>query len=469
MPIRARIALFGAGVVAVTVVIFGIVVYVLAERNLVALQDEVLNRRARQVMTIPQLGRLLVSQRYVVPSDLRTGSDTFVEFLEGNGTPIVSTGEIDGAAPLLPADILRAAGTQGGVQATIEPQPGVKLRVIVRQLNRSDIGPGGYVVVGQPMRVIEGQLTGLRLFLTIGALLSLLGALAASWLLAGRALRPLESMAQTVEKIGETQDLTRRLSELRTRDEVQRLTKSFNGMLQRLQNAYSRMEEALAAQRRFVADASHELRTPLTSIRSNVGLVLQRPDIQLEDQQGALQDIAGESERMSRLVSELLTLARADAGQHLDRVPLDLLPIVQDVSRQAQKLHPSRELQLEDGLPAAQVIGNADALKQLLWILLDNAVRHTQDGGQIWLRVDDSQGGRVELSVADDGTGFPEADLERIFERFYRADPARSGDGTGLGLAIARWIVYEHEGQVSARNNPVRGATFRVDLPVIKS
>ncbi len=466
MPIRARIALFGAGVVAVTVVIFGIVVYVLAERNLVALQDEVLSRRARQVLIIPQLGRLLVSQRYVVPSDLRTSSDTFVEFLEGNGTPIFSTGEIDGAAPLLSPDILREAGTQGGVQATIEPQPGLKLRVIVRQLNRSDIGPGGYVVVGQPMRVIEGQLTGLRLFLTIGALLSLLGALAASWLLAGRALRPLESMAQTVEKIGETQDLTRRLSELRTRDEVQRLTKSFNRMLQRLQNAYSRLEEALAAQRRFVADASHELRTPLTSIRSNVGLVLERPDIQPEDRLGALQDIAGETERMSRLVSELLTLARADAGQHLDRVHLDLLPIVQEVSRQAQKLHPSRHLQLENGLPAAHLNGNADALKQLLWILLDNAVRHTQDGGQIWLRID-SRGGRAELSVADDGTGFPEGDLERIFERFYRADSARSGDGTGLGLAIARWIVHEHEGEVSARNNPVRGATFRVDLPLL--
>jgi len=269
-------------------------------------------------------------------------------------------------------------------------------------------------------------------------------------------------MAAAAEEIGRTQDLSRRLPQHGPDDEVGRLTKSFNHMLRQLQDAYSRLQGALAAQRRFVADASHELRTPLTTIRSNAGLMLKREDITAEDRHAALQDIADESERMSRLVQDLLMLARADAGYHLDRTPLDLRPIVQDVLRQAQTVHPTRAFELNDGV-AASITGNPDALKQLLWILVDNAVKFTPEGGHVRVGLA-SENGVVGLTVADEGPGIPEAERERIFERFFQADPARSSGGSGLGLAIAQWIVSEHGGKISAHNGE-HGAVFEVRLP----
>jgi signal transduction histidine kinase len=333
------------------------------------------------------------------------------------------------------------------------------MRVYVRS-----IGSNGYVLVGQPLFGIQNLLNDLRLFLLAGVFLSLLGAGAASWFVAGRALRPLDAMASTAEDIGETQDLSRRLPVGSTNDEVGRLQRSFNQMLRQLEDAYQRLRSALIAQRRFVADASHELRTPLTTIRGNVGLLLKRDDITSEDRVAALNDIAGESERMSRMVQDLLTLARADAGYHLEKEPVDLRPIVQDVSRQAQTLQPTRRIELLDGQPAL-IRGNADAIKQLLWILIDNAFRHTSQDGQISVTL---QAGResAALRVSDNGPGIPNDDLERIFERFYQSDASRAGEGTGLGLAIARWIAQEHGGRISAANNPRGGAAFTVVLPV---
>ncbi len=462
MPIRARIAFFGAAVVAVTVVIFGTVVYLLVEGSLRREQDEALAARGDQIAT--QLRGRVPSTLSVVPVDLATSSDRFFEVLDGrDGTVIFSSGELNGSAPAIPSSVLHVAGVRRGTPATLQLPQGTTLRLYVRRI----ILPPYFVVVGQPMRAVESQLARLRTFLVGGISLSLLAALAVSWFLAGRALKPLETMAQTAEQIGRTQDLARRLPELRTRDEVSRLTQSFNDMLQRLEAAYRHLLVALAAQRRFVADASHELRTPLTTIRSNVGLMLQRSDIQPEDRRAALQDIASESERMSRLVQGLLTLARADAGQHLDREPLELRAVLRDVIRQAQTVHSGRRVKLEDGA-AVQVSGNADALKQLLWILIDNAAKHTQEGGQIGLRLI-ARDGIAELSVADDGAGIPPADLDRIFDRFYQVDSARSGSGAGLGLAIAQWIVQEHAGKMAAANNPDRGATFTVTLPLAKS
>jgi signal transduction histidine kinase len=174
-----------------------------------------------------------------------------------------------------------------------------------------------------------------------------------------------------------------------------------------------------------------------------------------------------ESERMSRMVHDLLTLARADAGYHLEREPLELSPILQDVARQIRPLSGQRSVEVvahDQGI----VKGNADALKQLVLIFVDNAVKHTRPDGRIRLELS-HRDGSVVLSVADDGPGIPSTEIDRIFERFYRADPSRSGEGAGLGLAIAKWIVREHEGSVSAGNRPEGGAVFTVRLPEFKS
>jgi signal transduction histidine kinase len=178
----------------------------------------------------------------------------------------------------------------------------------------------------------------------------------------------------------------------------------------------------------------------------------------------ATHDIASESERMSRLVEHLLTLAQADAGQHLDLAPLSLRPLLDSVCRQAQAIHEDRRFH-NVGLTDATIEGDEDALVQLLWILVDNGVKFTKPGGsvEVGLRQHNST---VLLTVADDGLGVCVDDLERIFQRFYQADPARSNTGAGLGLSIARWIVEEHHGTISVRNNTGAGCTFTVSLPL---
>ena len=166
---------------------------------------------------------------------------------------------------------------------------------------------------------------------------------------------------------------------------------------------------------------------------------------------------------MSRLVQELLTLARADSGQHLEMAPVDISAIAADVSRQAAKLGDGRRISFGPGASVA-VNGNEDALRQLLWILVDNGIKHTRPDGHVEIGASQDSG-VARLQVRDDGDGIPADHLDRIFERFYRPDEARSGEGAGLGLAIARWIAEEHGGTVSAANNDAGGATFTVDLP----
>jgi signal transduction histidine kinase len=463
IPIRGRIALFGAAVVAVTVVIFSVVVYVAVERSLVSQQDTTLRRRGDNAWaTIVRSGGHFAPLRQFLPADLNTSPEVFLQIFDSNGASLYSSGKLNGIDPQYPSSLLSSVPFDRGSLETTQPLNGPLMQVYVRS-----VGPNGYVLVGQPLFGIQTLLTDLRLFLLAGAFLSLVGAGMASWWVAGRALRPLDAMASTAEDIGRTQDLSRRLPESGPDDEVGRLQRSFNQMLRQLEDAYQRLRSALIVQRRFVADASHELRTPLTTIRGNVGLLLKRDDISSEDRVAALNDIAGESERMSRMVQDLLTLARADAGYHLDKTPIDLLPIVQEVTRQAQTLQPTRRIELLDGVPVP-VQGNADAIKQLLWILIDNAFKHTHDGGRIQLRLDNGRQA-ARLIVLDDGPGIPNEDLERVFERFYQSDASRSGEGTGLGLAIARWIAREHGGQVTAANNPAGGAAFTIELPVQKS
>ena len=454
--------MFATAVVAVTVVVFSLLVYVVVERSLVSQQDTTLARRGDQAWaTIVASGGRFVPFRLFLPADLNSSPELFIQVFDTQGTSLVSSAKVKGIDPQLPSSVFSSVPFDHGLLKTTQAESGPLLRVYIRS-----VGPNGYVLVGQPLFGIQGLLTDLRLFLLAGAFLSLVGAGAASWFVAGRALQPLDTMADTAEDIGRTQDLSRRLPEGVTNDEVGRLERSFNQMLRQLEDAYQRLRSALIAQRRFVADASHELRTPLTTIRGNIGLLLKREDITSEDRVAALNDIAGESERMSRMVQDLLTLARADAGYHLEKTAIDLRPIVQDVSRQAQTLQPNRRIELLDGVPAT-VQGNADAIKQLLWILIDNAFKHTRADGHIQLQLLRS-GESAALIISDDGPGIPTGDLERIFERFYQSDTSRTGEGTGLGLAIARWIAREHGGRVYAANNPQGGAAFTVELPVAK-
>ena len=274
-----------------------------------------------------------------------------------------------------------------------------------------------------------------------------------TWLIVGRALRPVESIRREVEAIT-TAGLDRRVPEPATGDEIGRLARTMNRMLRRLESATER-------QRIFIADASHELRSPLTGIRTQLEVDLAHPE--QADWQRTDRDVLDETIRMQRLVDDLLLLARADddrfVAQHR-RVDLDDI-----VLAEAHRLPTRTHHQLDIAAVAAgRIDGDPDQLAQLVRNLLDNAARYATN--RITIAVTESIG-RVVLIVADDGPGIPDADRARVFERFTRLDAARDRDhgGTGLGLAIADEIAKAHHATITIDNNHP-GARFTVTFPV---
>jgi signal transduction histidine kinase len=225
----------------------------------------------------------------------------------------------------------------------------------------------------------------------------------------------------------------------------------------------AQLQDSDEGQRRFVADASHELRTPLTTIQGNAGLLARGPAVSDEVRRAAAADIAAETARMTRLVDRMLTLARADSGLQLELAPLELALVVGEVCRQAQRVHPEREL--VGNRAGVAVAGDEDAIRQLIWILLDNAMRYARSRVSVTLT---SEGEWARLTVADDGPGIAPEEREHVFERFYRSDRSRAGQGAGLGLSIARWIVEQHRGRILAGEGPDGGATMYVDLPSLR-
>lgn len=467
MPLsfRLRLALFGTGVVGVALVVFGSLLYLLMARAVVSDQDTALRARAKAAVGElqahpPGAGRAI---GVAPPVDVARSPDVFIEVLAADGSLVDSTGKLGGSPPPVPSGLLARAESRGGAYATVGTEPVTRVRLYAEPWSAAEPGNRGYVVAGQPTRVNDSNLHGLIALLVISGVPTLLAALGASWLVAGRALRPLKRVAGTADDIGRTGDFGRRLPPYRRRDEIGLVTVSFNRMLDQLQGVLRQLWSALEAQRRFIADASHELRTPLTTIRGNAGLLVHGPALAEDVRRESATDIAEEADRMARLVDQLLTLASADAGLRLEVRPCELRPLVDEVCRQAAGAHP--ELTWASDTSDACVLGEVDALRRLTWILLDNAAKFSGAGGRVEVTLR-AAAGWARLCVVDDGPGIPAAERERIFERFYRGDPVRSGNGAGLGLAIARWIVEQHGGRILAAGGRLRGAALYVDLPL---
>jgi len=458
--LRGRTALFGGLLVFLTVFAFAEGVLGLVQLGRQNQTDTSL--RARAVPVASWVGsaapeQLKAPQPYLAPADLGTGTDIFAEVLSSDGSILFSTALEQGAPAHPPSSLLASAA---GHEAYLYSYPNY---FYARSWSRPDLGLSGYIVTGQSRQAAIDGLAGVRGFLIVSGIFTIVGGLVASWVVAGRALRPLKTVAAAADEIRATRDFGRRLPDQSGRDEIGILTGSFNGMLAALQEGYDRLAASLDSQRQFIADASHELRTPLTSIRTNAA-VLERADLAPGDRQDAAADITAEAARMSRLVEDLLTLARADAGLKLERAPVALGELAGDVARQFRRANPERVV--EDAIAPVEVVGDRDALQQLLLVLLDNAAKHTAAGGRISVEVRPADG-RAVVAVSDDGDGIPVSDLERIFKRFYQADPSRYRSGAGLGLSIARWIVTEHGGAICAANRPTGGARFEVLLPAL--
>jgi signal transduction histidine kinase len=266
---------------------------------------------------------------------------------------------------------------------------------------------------------------------------------------------------------GTAASLETRLEVPPTGDEIARLAATFNRMLDRLQDAFE-------TERRFLADASHELRTPLTAVRGNVEVVLRQAsagggDALTPEALDALEDARRESERMGRLLGDLLLLARSEAPGASEvgrREPVRLDRLADEVVRSARGLTTGQYLEAFAAVPVV-VRGDPDRLRQLLLALLDNAIRHTPAGGQVIVEVGEELPGTALLRVRDTGEGIAAEHLPHVFELFYRADGARSRatGGTGLGLAIAKAIVEGHGGSIDVASRAGEGAIFTVRLP----
>ena len=298
--------------------------------------------------------------------------------------------------------------------------------------------------VARPLTEREQSLHALRNTLIAADLVVLVLASIIGWVLSGYVLRPIKRITQTAQQIGNEQDFSRRVDYNGPNDEVGQLAKTFNTMLEQLEEAYQKVSGALEMQRDFLADVSHELRTPLTTLRGNLGLLRHEPPISEDEAADILNDMVDETDRMIRLVNELLEQARADSTKNMLLEPVNLKVLLQDVVRQAKLLSEDRQISLDvpDDL---SVMATKDALKQVMLILVDNAIKHSQRDIVLEAqRVEDE----VEIRVIDYGKGLSPEELTHVFERFYRADRL-SGNGFGLGLSIAKGLVENMNGQIS--------------------
>ncbi|MGE5802269.1 MAG: sensor histidine kinase [Gemmatimonadota bacterium] len=321
----------------------------------------------------------------------------------------------------------------------------------------------GAIFAGADTRSAELRLEQLLLTIVIAFFVGVLPAILVGGWLAARALEPVDRIITEVREITDGRSLHRRLALPMTRDELSRLAETLNQMM-------TRLERSFAALRRFTADASHELKTPLTVVRAGVERAITRPGMP-QEALAPLEETLQEVNRMTELLDSLLTLARADEGRaELHREPVDLREIIEEAGETGELLAEHAGVGIEIRLPPEPVVLPLDRsrMRQLALNLIENAVKYTPRGGQVSVELAGNDG-RVVFSVADTGIGIAPGDLPHVFDRFWRADSARTRTseraGTGLGLAICKWIAEAHGGTIDVQSRPGRGTTFTVGLP----
>jgi heavy metal sensor kinase len=316
----------------------------------------------------------------------------------------------------------------------------------------------GTVEIGLPIDEFEEVKSGFLWLIALGSPLLLVLAWLGGYWMSGRALQPVDAISRAAAQIG-AHELSARLPARGVGDELDRLSGVLNEMLTRLEVAFRRITE-------FTADASHELRTPVAIIQTTAELMLSRPR-SAEEHLKSWSTVTAETQRMARLIADLLTLARFDAGHTgLDFHPLDLSEVVRASAEEMRVMADAKDLRLLIDIPApCSIRGDADALRRALCILLDNAIKFTPARGEIRIAV--RGGASACVTVSDSGPGIEPADLPLIFERFYRVskDRSRKTGGAGLGLSIARMIVDKHGGEIRAGSAVGRGSVFTIFLP----
>ncbi|MCF6093072.1 HAMP domain-containing histidine kinase [Microaerobacter geothermalis] len=462
MSIRFRLTLWYTSVLAITFILIGTSLYFFLVHNLTKDLDRRLVAKAQEVyQSIEVVVDFPFPLKQLVLPELNVfvSPDIYLQAVNHKGEVVARSRNLGSQTLPLSANTLKNTGKGEGYIETVQVSS-YRFRIYSLPLivNNNVIG---ILQVGGSMAALERSFEQIKLLLWLSGLMSILLASGLGWILAQKALRPIENVIKEVSEIEEGKDLKRRLTYHGPRDEVGHLIMTFNGMLARIQSVYQALEESYRSQRRFVSDASHELRTPLTTIRGNVEF-LQKMNHSEPVIQEVLQDIREEAEHMSRLINDLLSLARADAGFEMEKTWLLLDDWIQDVIKKVEGLPRNVPFHVDklEVLKDAAIWGNGDYLRQLMVILLENAFKYTKEG-YVKLRVEKKEN-QIGFHVEDTGIGIEEKDIPHLFNRFFRADPARNRTGTGLGLAIAKWIVDEHQGRIEVKSEWGKGSTFSV-------
>ena len=387
--------------------------------------------------------------------------DTAVQFLDASGTIVVPSARLGPYAIAVPPTVLELAsrGTPAFYRTAVE---GASYLVGIFRMAPSSAGPGGFVLVATDERERSRTISVLLYVLTGGGVVSIVLVFLMGWAMAGTALKPIREAIATARSVALSRSFSQKLTPRDSRDELGEMVTAFNEM-------FSKLEAAQTVQQRFIADASHELRAPLTVIRGNLDLLERARDKLPQEQVEILRAARAEAERMSRLVADLLSLARADSGMPLEMAEVELDSVVMETHQQLVASSPPVRLGVS-GLQPVLVRGDRDRLKQLVRILMDNAIRYTPAVGSVNLSLS-TEGPWALLTVGDTGIGIEPEDLPHVFERFYRSQRAREmdPDGTGLGLAIARWIVDGHGGELNLKSTPGVSTIATVRLPLLRS
>ena len=454
MSLRVRLTLLYLAFLTVALVTFGVAAYVVAAKRVYDNLDDSLSARVQTVDSSLEAVTGPLSQQDIDSNrrdlDRQASADVIFQIRDVDSHVLYSS---QPASRELPVPKNLSPGKETVNSRRVE---GRRLRVLYQPIMR-DGQIVGSLVAGQSLQETDAALDEIRKVFIFGGLAVLLLTSGPTYLLAGRALKPVRQVSQLAHDIEQTADFTRRLPTPRGGGEMRELVATFNAMI-------DRVEQALLAQRSFLADSSHELRRPLTVLRTNVD-ILNDPALPAEEREACFQEMRAEAEAMSRLLSDLLLLSREEK-QAIGEAPVDYsLLCEQAVAR--LRAQDARHRTVARVAPGVRILGDRERLAQMLWNLMENAAQYTPDGGRIELHLQPVNGfARVE--VQDTGIGIAEEDLPHVFDRFYRGEGARAmhADGVGLGLAIVKYVAEAHTGTVAVSSQLGRGTTFSIDIPL---
>lgn len=461
--VRGRLTLFWVVVLAAALMAVSVLIYVLLARALYTRIDDNL-RAVVQIATTSLANDLAEGQDYAdaarsTAAEL-SSRQQMLAIYDTSGQLLAEGGRDDDLRIALP-DVSTVPADDVMLQTVVEAQDDDdRHRLAIRRVTVAPNDTSYFVVVGSSLEPTDEELESLREVLAYVIPIALLLAGAGGWFLARQSLAPVAAMAERARDIG-ADDPSARLPVANPRDELGRLAVTFNELL-------TRLDASLTQQRRFMADASHELRTPVTTSRTAAAVALQQGHRTEAEYRETLAIIEQQTARLSRIVEDMFTLARADAGSYpVHRTLMYLDEIVDDAVRAARVMAETRQVSIElVTMESASFSGDEELLRRLIGNLLDNAVRHSRPQTAVEVRLT-HESGKYVLSVRDHGEGIAREIQPHIFERFVRGDAARTsvGGGAGLGLALARWIARVHDGDITLLDSSPEGTTFVAVLP----